>query len=331
MPEVAPRVAIACQGGGSHAAFAAGVLHGLLTRHAGAFDLKGISGTSGGAMCAALVWAGLIAGGPAEADRRLMAFWNELKADDLQDFWTNLVGQTVAHLPFSLEVSPYLLPAPAADIMRGWLREHLRLADLPPPSPDDPKLIVGATDVERGERVVIHDHDVTEDALIGSAAVPFLYKAVPFGDRNLWDGLFSVNPPIRDLVDLPIDELWVIQINPQTSGLPTRTSDIIDRRNELSGNVALAQELHFVDKINRMIEHGEISAPVLEKGTYRHIKIRVLDAGLRDKDYASKLDRSPALINELLTAGANRAADFFHCCTNWPREGHLPARAVRIA
>ena len=72
MAEV-PKVAIACQGGGSHAAFAAGVLRRLLGPDLrGRFDLVALSGTSGGAMCAALAWAGLIGEGPGDAIARLI-------------------------------------------------------------------------------------------------------------------------------------------------------------------------------------------------------------------------------------------------------------------
>jgi NTE family protein len=48
------RVAIACQGGGSHTAFSAGVLQGLLGRLPEEVQVVALSGTSGGAMCAAL-------------------------------------------------------------------------------------------------------------------------------------------------------------------------------------------------------------------------------------------------------------------------------------
>ena len=49
--EAPRRVAIACQGGGSHAAFAAGVLQRLLGPELrGRFRLLGLSGTSGGAI-----------------------------------------------------------------------------------------------------------------------------------------------------------------------------------------------------------------------------------------------------------------------------------------
>src|SRR4030095_5405006 len=75
-----PRVAIACQGGGSHAAFAAGVLvHLLGDRQRERFRLAALSGTSGGAMCAALAWRGLVASGPEEATRRLVRFWRDLE------------------------------------------------------------------------------------------------------------------------------------------------------------------------------------------------------------------------------------------------------------
>ena len=49
------RVAIACQGGGSHTAFTAGVLKGLLrSERLTGYEVVAFSGTSGGAVCALL-------------------------------------------------------------------------------------------------------------------------------------------------------------------------------------------------------------------------------------------------------------------------------------
>ena len=77
-------VAIACQGGGSHAAFAAGVVHRLLEDHGSKLRLSALTGTSGGAINAVLAWSGLIQGGeengPAEAQRRLRSLWEDLGA-----------------------------------------------------------------------------------------------------------------------------------------------------------------------------------------------------------------------------------------------------------
>ena len=57
------RVAIACQGGGSHTAFTAGVLAHVLEHWDEDDELVGRSGTSGGAVNAVASWFGLATGG----------------------------------------------------------------------------------------------------------------------------------------------------------------------------------------------------------------------------------------------------------------------------
>src|SRR5216684_2036877 len=83
------RIAIACQGGGSQCAFAAGVLKSLFARGAHhRFSIVGLSGTSGGAMTAALAWFGLLE--QAHGDRtpiedRIIACWKDLSAQTPQE------------------------------------------------------------------------------------------------------------------------------------------------------------------------------------------------------------------------------------------------------
>jgi NTE family protein len=74
-------VAIACQGGGSHTAFTGGALQRLLadSNH----TVVGLSGTSGGAVCALLAWYGLLTGGAADAGRLLERFWEATAATTL--------------------------------------------------------------------------------------------------------------------------------------------------------------------------------------------------------------------------------------------------------
>ncbi len=62
-----PSVAIACQGGGSHSAFTSGVLQRLLPTVDNEYNLVGLSGTSGGALCAVTAWYGLLSDGPDDA------------------------------------------------------------------------------------------------------------------------------------------------------------------------------------------------------------------------------------------------------------------------
>ena len=78
-----PRVAIACQGGGSHTAFTAGVLGRLFTDEVlSRYRIVGLSGTSGGAICARLAWTSLVRGEPTTAGRMLRTFWDAAIAED---------------------------------------------------------------------------------------------------------------------------------------------------------------------------------------------------------------------------------------------------------
>jgi NTE family protein len=185
-----PAVAIACQGGGSHAAFAAGVLATLLgPEHRHHYRLVGLSGTSGGAMCAALAWAGLIRGGPDEARRRLLAFWRDLEVHDLLDAAVNAWSVRLAGLPVTGEVSPYLYEPIAEPQLRGLLRRHLDLDTLPADRRRraDPKLLIGATDIVSGQGVAFEGETLTYDELIASAAIPPLFRAVAAHGTLYWD------------------------------------------------------------------------------------------------------------------------------------------------
>ncbi|HEY0526590.1 MAG TPA: patatin-like phospholipase family protein, partial [Stellaceae bacterium] len=172
----APKVAIACQGGGSHAAFAAGVLRTLLGRkYRDRFQLVALSGTSGGAMCAALAWSGLVGGGePDDAVERLTAFWHDLGVHSFLDAVENFWGVWFARLPVTVEISPYLYDPTAEARLRELLRRHLRLEALPPEGTRraHPKLLIGATDIKRGIGVTFEGETLTYDDLIASAAIP---------------------------------------------------------------------------------------------------------------------------------------------------------------
>jgi NTE family protein len=207
-------------------------------------------------------------------------------------------------------VSPYLYEPAAEPKLRQLLRTHLDLETLvtDPVRRAQPKLYIGATDVLNGDRVIFEGETLTYEDLIASAAVPPLFRAVKADGRLYWDGLFATNPPVREFTDLPErpDEIWVVQINPQRRDVEPRTmQEIVDRRNELAGNLSLGQELHFVDKINQLLEsHSGLGTH------YKKIQIRVVDLGSKHLDYPSKLDRSSALIETLLENGKERAKRF---------------------
>ena len=109
--------------------------------------------------------------------------------------------------------------------------------------------------------------------MLASAAIPTLFRSIHEAGGVYWDGLFSQNPPVRELLDTEPDEIWVIQINAKETAVEPRTIlEIADRRNELSGNLSLYQELHFIERIDSLIEDGHLVG-----GGYKPITIRIIE------------------------------------------------------
>jgi NTE family protein len=310
-------VAIACQGGGSHTAFTAGVLRTLLPELADSDDrLVGLSGTSGGAISAAAALSGYLDDGAEGAVDTLDALWGDIAADEAFETWFNawlVQGMSAHHWSFPTPtVSPYGVPATAYGErkLREILDRHVDVEALSAlADPDTPHLVVGTVDINAGRFETFEDEHVTVDALLASSAVPTLFRAVEIDGHYHWDGLFSQNPPIQELLhtdpERKPEELWVVQINPQSyEGEPTDIADIVDRRNELAGNISLNQELRFVETVNHWLDRGDLPA---EKYTHTEIRRISLDEQL---SYESKLDRSTAFI-ERLTARGIEAAEAF--------------------
>jgi NTE family protein len=311
-------VVIACQGGGSHSAFGAGVLGRLL----GAPELDGhrftgLSGTSGGAICALLAWTALRDGDPSAAAERLDAFWKDNAADGLVQGLLN-AGTVAAGVLQNLDalpgVSPYAVPEFAAAAFRELLERHVDFARIDAdPDAAFPLLALGAVDVLTGDFRAFSSRRerITADSVAASAAIPNLFRAVTTAGGTFWDGLFSQNPPVRDLLAALPDELWVVQITPSTvDEVPRTLTEIADRRGELSGNLSLYQELAFVETLNALIDAGRLEPG----GEIGRTVVRVIELPRsilpRALGAASKLDRNPAFLRRLRDAGRAQAGRF---------------------
>lgn len=351
------RVAIACQGGGSQTAFTAGVLRGLF--EAGAheeFDIVGISGTSGGAICATLAWVSLVQG-DAQPWQRLYDFWhdNAAKSPVERAFNETLVRTmrltNAGRIP-SLSVSPsspmmqMMLKASTHNLrplftdFRGLLEKHINFAELAAwgALPEQPALVLGAVDTLSGRlaKFCSTREAIRVEHLLASCAVPNIFPAVELDGAAYWDGLFSDNPPISELVQsryvgaarIP-QELWVIKINPtSTDTIPTTADQISDRRNELIGNVSLFQQLDALRVMNDLYLKGAF-APAFAKRFDLNGPIRIPKCYFEDEessytmpfiemsaefgaslDYESKIDRSIEHIEALMADGVKQAAVF---------------------
>lgn len=321
------RVAVACQGGGSHTAFTAGVLEGLMERLPEDVELVAFSGTSGGALCATLAWDGLVRGDPASSARKLREFWDSMSA---REPWDQIVNQSLMSV-MSLrdlmvlpEVSPYHVPPWGEEHFRAIIDQYFDFEELRALArrPGAPVLKIGAVEVLSGHFELFTGEDLCAEVLLASAAIPDLFRAVNVPGRGVfWDGLFSQNPPIHDLIAYQPDELWLIQINSSTCArVPTDTHEILDRRNALAGNLSMEQELKFIDEMNRALADKKLLDP-----KYRRIRVSRISLD-RELNYRSKLDRRPEFLAELREYGIMKWRRFVKERQAWQAD----TRALRL-
>ena len=315
------RVAIACQGGGSHTAFTAGVLRGMLRseRLQEQDEVVALSGTSGGAVCALLAWHNLLDGDAAGAVEALDAFWRDNSANSPYGQMVNnwvLWASNLQNFVTTPAVSPYYNPFAALGLeeFRVMLERRVDFENVVvQPEGSYPALLVGAVDVLSGEFKAFHSRrdSISAKTILASAAIPTLFRSVRLDGGTYWDGLFSQNPPVKELTDERPDEIWVIQINPtENKREPKTVAEIADRRNELAGNLSLYQELAFIEKIDQMLHEGSLPPG----GKYKQVVVRIIELSRsrlsRSLGTASKLNRDPGFIRDLISHGEARAGEF---------------------
>jgi len=292
----------------------------LRTEELKRYEVVGLSGTSGGAVCALLAWHNLLRGDGAGAAEALDDFWRDNSAtaphEQIVNHWvvwaSNL--QNFVTMP---AVSPYDNPfsVSALEEFKKMLERRVDFGKIEvQPEDSYPVLLIGAVDVLSGEFKTFNSRrdKITPETILASAAIPTLFRSVRSGDGGIyWDGLFSQNPPVRELTDEGPDEIWVVQINPKELETEPRTVlEIADRRNELSGNLSLYQELHSIEKIDQLLEEGLLSPD----GRYKQIVVRVIELSRsrfsQSLGTASKLNRDPRFIEDLMSHGEDRAEEF---------------------
>ncbi|SCW30027.1 NTE family protein [Ancylobacter rudongensis] len=307
---------LALQGGGSHGAFTWGVLDRLLEEDW--LRIEGISGTSAGAMNAAVLADGFAAGGRAGARAALDAYWGHVaEAARFSPFQRGpldvLLGRwTLDHSPLFVTMdlmsrlySPYDLNPGGANPLRAILEkaidfERLRASPV--------KLFITATNVRTGRGRVFRNAEITPEVLMASACLPTLFQAVEVDGESYWDGGYSGNPTMTPLVrELESDDTILIPINPvERPGTPRTASEILNRLNEVSFNAVLLKELRMIALLRQVADPGNC-----EGAQWARMRIHLVRNSIMDTlGYSSKLNAEWEFLSMLRDEG-RKAADAF--------------------
>ena len=309
-------VDLALQGGGSHGAFTWGVLDRLLEEPS--MKIEAISGTSAGAMNAAVLADGWLKGGADGARAALDAYWRRVSRaaafsplqrsplERMMGRWT--LDTSPAYLAMDLMsrvFSPYDLNPTGFNPLRKVLAESIdfeRLVTSPI------KLFITATNVHTGRGRIFRNSQITPDVLLASACLPTMFRAVEIEGEPYWDGGFAGNPTITPLVrESDAHDTILVQINPRERlNTPKTAGDILDRLNEISFNAPLLKELRMIALLRQAADpgHGE-GARWAGMRTHRIMNDRLAEFGA-----SSKLNAEWEFLEMLKVEGRKSADEF---------------------
>jgi NTE family protein len=315
------RINLALQGGGAHGAFTWGVIDGLLQD--GRIDIEGVSGTSAGAVNAVVMTDGLARGGPEAARQRLADFWRAASFDGDMSKWQRAINDRlfslipIAGAPMQSwfdTVSRYLSPYDLNPLNINPLKDLIaRLVDFDAVRASPLQLFIAATNVHTGRLRIFSRPTINADAVMASAALPYVFRAVEIDGVPYWDGGYTSNPPIFPFFRATqTEDVLVVQINPVSRpSTPTSAQQILNRINEITFNSSLVAEYRAIEFVQRLIDQGRLPRGT-GSGEYRRINVHRIDFGFIGKKLtpASRLNTDFDFFEMLHRAGRRAVRRF---------------------
>ncbi|RCS58052.1 patatin-like phospholipase family protein [Parvibium lacunae] len=331
---------LALQGGGSHGAYTWGVLDALLED--GRIEIEAISGTSAGAMNAAALAAGW-ASHPQDphtgAREKLATFWQSISDGPGFGSWNAATGSdySMEGNPFfmgfdllSRIASPYQLNPLNLNPLRDVVEAQIDFEKIKQVCPFH--LYLCATNVRTGHAKVFTGEELSADAVMASACLPFVFQAVEIKGQAYWDGGFMGNPSLFPLYATNAPDILLVAINPlERAQVPDTAAEIIDRVNEISFNSSLMLEMRAIEFVQRMLEEGQIQEASPKNRTprfvqrlfrrksaqeahYKRIYMHMIDGGqdLLEFGASSKFNTSWEFLSKLHDLG-------YHAAKQWLR------------
>ena len=315
------RINLALQGGGAHGAFTWGVLDHLLED--GRLTIDGLSGTSAGAVNAVMLADGLAQDGPQEARKRLDEFWRATSlGGNLPALQRAVTDRLFSLAPseglpaqtwfsaWSRVLSPYDLNPLNINPLKDLIERFVDFERLRAGTRD---IFVAATNVQTGQLHVFGRAKLSAEAVMASACLPAIFRAVEIDGVPYWDGGYLGNPVLFPfLQSTQTEDVLVVQINPLVrKKVPHSNREIVSRVQEISFNSSLLVELRGIAFVNRLIGEGRLPRG-FGAGEYRRLNVhRIVLEGLGEQLSSSSKRRTDYESFSLLRKLGQRAARRF--------------------
>jgi NTE family protein len=231
---------------------------------------------------------------PEEARKRLADFWRAAEPRRRMSNFSRAISERL----FSL------IPI-AGGPMKAWFRHDgelsvalrsqsahinplkdliVRFVDFDAVKKSGMPLFIAATNVHTGRLRVFPCDKIDADAVMASAALPYVFKAVEIEGVPYWDGGYTANPPIYPFFrTTTTEDVLVVQINPVLrASTPQTSQEIVNRINEITFNASLIAEYRAIEFVRRLIDEGALKHGT-GPGQYRRINVHRVDLGFAGK------------------------------------------------
>lgn len=300
---------LALQGGGSHGAFTWGVLN-RLTKETH-LNIEGISGTSSGAVNAALFAYGLT-NDKDNPDVTMDDFWSEIGELFSSVFISsnNFMKFPVLNMFLNMtqSFSPYMFNPSDMNPFRELLNKSIDFKKLR--KTNHTKLFIAATNIKTSKLKVFKRDELTAEHILASACLPSIHHAITIDGETYWDGGFTGNPPLYPLIfNCESSDLLIVLLQPLIKEtIPDTADKIRERIHDIAFHSNFMREMRAISFSKQFIKEHYVLKGALEK-RLNDLRIHIISADdvLSDLEKKSKYDASPDLLNHLRDAGYQSA------------------------
>ena len=155
-------------------------------------------------------------------------------------------------------------------------------------------------------RRVFTNHDVSVEALLASACLPQLFRAVEIDGEPYWDGALTGNPAVAPLLTkMPGCDLIIVRVGSRRSSgkTPRSVRDIYNRSVEISHNATFWLQLGALAVVMRFVDEG--------RSPFGRVRFHVMEASsvMEKFPMSSKLHNYPPLLGVLRPIWGDKPGD----------------------
>lgn len=171
-----------------------------------------------------------------------------------------------------------------------------------------------------GKAEVFSGKRLTAGAVMASACLPMVFRAVEIEGNHFWDVGHTGNLTLHPLIyQCKSRDIMLVQINPiRRDKLPTQPGEIADLVNEINFNSGLVAEMRAIDFVKRLLAEGKLNT-----AQYKDVLMHRIDGGEALETYSAstKASADAGLIHSIRDLGGL-------CARRLPEE-RLPGAAMR--